>query len=168
MKRFDIITEADARALDVGETVALTEGRPRHAAGRRHAEGIAASRSSRTICSIDRGRGLAPVADIRRVAIGSDHTGLALKAAIVGGAARKGHCRGRSRHAHGRSGRLSRYGRSRREVRRARRGRCRHRHRRRRHRIGDRREQDRRAFAPPYAMTRRWRDTRGSTTARTC
>ena len=34
--------------------------------------------------------GLAPVADIRRVAIGSDHTGLALKAAIVAALRGKG------------------------------------------------------------------------------
>jgi ribose 5-phosphate isomerase B len=83
MKRFEIITEADARVLDVGETVALTKGG--------HVTPLAADTlKARRVTVIaetllDRSEdGLAPVADIRRVAIGSDHTGLALKTAIVG------------------------------------------------------------------------------------
>ena len=82
MKRFDIITEADARLLDMGESVELRKGG--------HVTPLAADtlRERRvTVVSgdvLDRSdEGLAPAADIRRVAIGSDHGGLALKAAIV-------------------------------------------------------------------------------------
>ena len=82
MKQFEIITEADARVLDVGETVALRKGG--------HVTPLAADtlKARRvTVVSedvLDRSdEGLAPVAEIRRVAIGSDHSGLALKAAIV-------------------------------------------------------------------------------------
>jgi ribose 5-phosphate isomerase B len=82
MKRFEIITEADARMLDVGETVALEKGG--------HVTPLAADTlKSRRVTVIaedllDRSDdGLAPVADVRRVAIASDHTGLPLKAAII-------------------------------------------------------------------------------------
>jgi ribose 5-phosphate isomerase B len=82
MKQFDIITEADARVLDVGETVALNRGG--------HVTPLAADtlkgrRVTVVMADIlDRADdGLAPVSDIRRVAIGSDHTGLSLKAAIT-------------------------------------------------------------------------------------
>ncbi|HKY20105.1 MAG TPA: ribose 5-phosphate isomerase B [Vicinamibacterales bacterium] len=82
MKRFEIITEADARVLDIGETVALKSGG--------HVTPLAADtlRERRvTVISdvlLDRADdGLAPVSDIRRVSIGSDHTGLALKSAII-------------------------------------------------------------------------------------
>jgi ribose 5-phosphate isomerase B len=82
MKRFDIITEADARVLDVGETVALQKGG--HitplAADTLKARRITVVGEDRLNASED---GLAPVADIRRVAIGSDHTSLPLKAAII-------------------------------------------------------------------------------------
>ncbi len=47
MQRYDIITEADARTMEIGTSVSL-----------------------------------APIADIRRVGIGSDHSGVALKSAI--------------------------------------------------------------------------------------
>lgn len=89
MKRFDIITEADARVLEVGETVALKTGG--------HVTPLAADtlRARRvTVVSdavLDRSAdGLAPVSDIRRISIGSDHTGLALKAAIVAALRAKG------------------------------------------------------------------------------
>ncbi len=89
MKRFEIITEADARVLDVGETVALKTGG--------HVTPLAADtlRARRvTVVSdavLDRADvGLAPVADIRRIAIGSDHTGLSLKSAIVAALRAKG------------------------------------------------------------------------------
>lgn len=89
MKRFDIITEADARVLEVGETVALKTGG--------HVTPLAADtlRARRvTVVSdavLDRSDdGLAPVSDIRRISIGSDHTGLALKAAIVAALRAKG------------------------------------------------------------------------------
>lgn len=80
MKTFDIITEADARTLEIGSTVSLTPGG--------HVTPLAADtlRSRRVTvlsgvaeASLD---GLAPVADIRSVAIGSDHSGVALKAAL--------------------------------------------------------------------------------------
>ena len=82
MKQFDIITEADARVLEMGETVALRKGG--------HVTPLAADtlKARRvTVVADDRldraDEGLAPVSDIRRLAIGSDHGGLALKAAIV-------------------------------------------------------------------------------------
>ncbi len=80
MKTFDIITEADARTLDIGATVSLTPGG--------HVTPLAADTlKARRItvlsgvaeASLD---GLAPVADIKSVAIGSDHSGVALKAAL--------------------------------------------------------------------------------------
>jgi ribose 5-phosphate isomerase B len=82
MKRFEIITEADARVLDVGETVELRK----HG----HITPLAADTlKARRVTVISEGvidrseEGLAPVADVRRVAIGSDHGGLALKAMII-------------------------------------------------------------------------------------
>ena len=89
MKTFDIITEADARVLDVGETVALHKGG--------HVTPLAADTLKErrvtvvTEDAIARSEdGLAPVAEIRRVAIGSDHSGLRLKAAIVAALRGKG------------------------------------------------------------------------------
>ena len=89
MKRFEIITEADARVLDVGETVSLNRGG--------HITPLAADtlKARRiTVMGDDRlaksEEGLAPVADIRRVAIGSDHGGLALKAASTAALRGKG------------------------------------------------------------------------------
>jgi ribose 5-phosphate isomerase B len=89
MKTFDIITEADARTLDVGATVALRKGG--------HVTPLAADtlKARRVTVVADHvlsrsEDGLAPVAEIRRVAIGSDHSGLALKAAIVGALRAKG------------------------------------------------------------------------------
>jgi ribose 5-phosphate isomerase B len=89
MKRFDIITEADARLLDAGETVELRKGG--------HVTPLAADtlKARRvTVISgdlLDRSdEGLVPAGEIRRVAIGSDHSGLALKAAIVGALRGKG------------------------------------------------------------------------------
>ena len=89
MKRFDIITEADARLLEKGETVALKNGG--HitplAADTLNARRVTVLADDRLAASED---GLAPVAEIRRVAIGSDHTGLGLKAAIVAALRGKG------------------------------------------------------------------------------
>jgi ribose 5-phosphate isomerase B len=89
MKRFEIITEADARLLDIGETVALVRGG--------HVTPLAADtlRARRvTVLADDRlaqdDEGLAPPSEIRRVAVGSDHGGLALKAAIVSALRAKG------------------------------------------------------------------------------
>src|SRR4051812_4293480 len=80
MKSFDIITEADARTLDIGSSVALKPGG--------HITPLAADTlkarritvlSSVAEASLD---GLAPVADIKSIAIGSDHSGVALKAKL--------------------------------------------------------------------------------------
>jgi ribose 5-phosphate isomerase B len=89
MKRFDIITEADARSLDMGETVALAKG------GRVTPLAADTLKDRRiTVLAedlVERSQeGLAPAADIRRVAIGSDHTGLALKGAIIAALRAKG------------------------------------------------------------------------------
>ncbi len=77
MKTFDIITETDARTLEIGSTVALKTGG--------HVTPLAADTlrarritvvSGMADASLDR---LAPVADIKALAIGSDHSGVALK-----------------------------------------------------------------------------------------
>lgn len=84
MKRpFDIITEADARMLDAGATVELSAGG--------HVTPLARDTlAAKRVTVIPAGSAdpalpadLAPTSDIRRVAIGSDHTGVALKRALV-------------------------------------------------------------------------------------
>jgi ribose 5-phosphate isomerase B len=82
MKSFEIITEADARVLYVGETISLKKGG--------HITPLAADtlKARRvTVLADDRlqpaDENLAPAATIRKVAIGSDHGGLALKSAIT-------------------------------------------------------------------------------------
>jgi ribose 5-phosphate isomerase B len=83
-KRFDIITEADARVLEPGSTVRL--------AARGHITPLAADtlRERRiTVIGEDLratppGMSLVPVADVRRIAIGSDHAGFDLKAHLIG------------------------------------------------------------------------------------
>jgi ribose 5-phosphate isomerase B len=80
MKRYDIITEADARLFDVGSTVTLAPGG--------HITPLAddtlkARRVTVLRDAIDSDlAALAPAAEIRRLAIGSDHSGVALKASI--------------------------------------------------------------------------------------
>jgi ribose 5-phosphate isomerase B len=79
-KRFDIITEADARVLEPGSTVRLS--------ARGHITPLAQDtlRSRRVTVIFDDARALdaAPgQAAVRRVAIGSDHVGFDLKAALV-------------------------------------------------------------------------------------
>ena len=80
MKTFDIITESDARTLEPGSTVTLKTGG--HitplAADTLQARRITVLRDVAE-ASLD---GLAPVADIKSIAIGSDHSGVALKAAL--------------------------------------------------------------------------------------
>ena len=77
MKRFDIITEADARALEVGVSVQLAPGG--------HITPLASDTLRARRVTVLRDAidddlaGLAPVADIRRVAIGSDHSAVPLK-----------------------------------------------------------------------------------------
>ena len=83
MKRFDIITEADARVLDYGSTVELAVGGLVTPLARD-------TLSARRITVVDAGSSdaqlpadLPPVADVRRVTIGSDHSGVALKRALL-------------------------------------------------------------------------------------
>lgn len=83
MKRFYIITEADARMLDIGATVELAAGG--------HVTPLARDTlAARRITVVPDGSSdpslpadLAPPSDVKRVAIGSDHTGQALKRALI-------------------------------------------------------------------------------------
>jgi ribose 5-phosphate isomerase B len=81
MKRFQMITEADARVLDYGSTVVLVPGG--------HITPLAGDTlRERRIAVVREGTdvdaaSLAPTADIRTVAIAGDHTSLALKKAIL-------------------------------------------------------------------------------------
>lgn len=92
MKRFEIVTEADARALDYGSSIMLVRGG--------HITPLAADtlRSRRVSVAWESGSGddrhLVPVSPVRTVAVAGDHTSLALKAAIVA------HLRGRGVAAH--------------------------------------------------------------------
>ena len=83
MKRFEIITEADARVLDIGATVELAEGGivtplAKDTLAARRITIVAPGALDSSLAA-----NLVPTADIRRVTIGSDHSGLKLKAAIV-------------------------------------------------------------------------------------
>lgn len=81
--RFPIITESDARLLEPGSTVELERGG--------HVTPLAwDTLRARRVTVVPAGtvdptlpEDLAPVMPVARVAIGSDHTGLALKAALV-------------------------------------------------------------------------------------
>jgi ribose 5-phosphate isomerase B len=81
MRRFDIITEADARRLEVGETVELTRGG--------HITPLAHDTLRERRVSVVRvGGGAEPNdvgldKDIRTIVIGSDHTGVTLKRALA-------------------------------------------------------------------------------------
>ena len=80
MKRFDIITEADARVLEIGSVDALAPG------GQITPLALDTLRArkvtvTRDVLDADLAA-LTPPADIRRVAIGSDHSGVALKSAL--------------------------------------------------------------------------------------
>lgn len=80
MKRFAIITEADARGLDIGSTVSLASGG--HvtplASDTLRARRIEVIRDG----TVSTGATLVPVEDIRRIAIGSDHSGIVLKGVL--------------------------------------------------------------------------------------
>ena len=78
MKTFDMITETDARALAPGETVMLARGGQITplAQDTLKERRVTVVRDGRTAPD---DRTLAPAADIRRVAIASDHTGVALR-----------------------------------------------------------------------------------------
>ncbi len=82
MKKFDIITEADARVLAPGETVMLASGG--------HVTPLALDTlKERRVTVVREGQApeasaaLAPTADIKAVAIASDHTGIALRKTLV-------------------------------------------------------------------------------------
>ena len=77
MKRFDIITETDARVLDVGSTVELAVGGivTPLAQDTLRDRRIEVVRAGATVESDS----LAPVADVRIVTLGSDHTGVRLR-----------------------------------------------------------------------------------------
>jgi ribose 5-phosphate isomerase B len=82
MKRFDIITESDARVLPRGEPVLLARGG--------HVTPLAQDTlNERRIAVVQEGKSspdeasLAPRAEIRTVAIASDHTGVKLRQALV-------------------------------------------------------------------------------------
>ena len=81
MKRFQLITEGDARVLDYGSAVVLVAGG--------HVTPLALDTlKTRRISVIREGtdvdaEGLAPPSKIRTVAIAGDHTGVALKKALV-------------------------------------------------------------------------------------
>ena len=83
MKRFDIITEADARGIEIGSSVELNPGG--------HVTPLAGDTlRARRVTLVrdlidDELASLAPVAEIRRVAIGSDHSAVALKRALRDG-----------------------------------------------------------------------------------
>jgi ribose 5-phosphate isomerase B len=83
MKRFEIITETDARVLDVGSTVELAPGGvvtplARDTLAARRVTVVATGASDPHLPP-----DLVPVADVRRVVIGSDHSGVTLKRALV-------------------------------------------------------------------------------------
>ena len=92
MKRFQMITEADARVLDYGSTVVLVAGG--------HVTPLAQDTlKERRIAVVREGSGgdgesLAPKAEIRVVAIAGDHTAVALKKRILD------HLRGRGVAVH--------------------------------------------------------------------
>jgi ribose 5-phosphate isomerase B len=81
MKRFQMITEADARVLDYGSTVVLVAGG--------HVTPLAQDTlTARRVSIVREGQdvdaeSLAPPAEIRTVAIAGDHTGVALKKAVL-------------------------------------------------------------------------------------
>jgi ribose 5-phosphate isomerase B len=82
-RQFDIITETEARQIEYGATVELRKGG--------HVTPLAADTlKARRVTVVPAGTvdpalaaDLAPPADIRRVAIASDHTGIAMRKAIV-------------------------------------------------------------------------------------
>ena len=106
MKRFEIITETDARVLARGETVMLARGG--------HITPLAQDTlKERRVTVVHEGRAsaddasLVPRADIRTVAIASDHTGVKLRQALIGVPARPRAGRPGSRDRRTGPGRLS-------------------------------------------------------------
>lgn len=89
MRRFDIITEADARVLDVGSTVRLARGGlvTPLAGDTLKARRVTVEREDGREVDLER---LAPVSKVGTAAIGSDHTGVALKKTILEALRREG------------------------------------------------------------------------------
>lgn len=88
MKRFQIVTEADARMLEYGSTIVLVAGG--HITPLAH-DTLAARRISVVRDGTDPdSASLAPPAQIRTVAVAGDHTSIALKAAVVQHLRRRG------------------------------------------------------------------------------
>jgi ribose 5-phosphate isomerase B len=82
LKRYDIITEADARVLPIGEAVSLARG------GHITPLALDTLKERRiTVVHEDRvaavDQALAPANDVQRVAIASDHAGVALRRTLV-------------------------------------------------------------------------------------
>ena len=82
MKKFDIITEADARVLERGASVQLASGGhitplARDTLNERRITVMQEGQAS------DADRLLVPIADVRSLAIGSDHAGGALRRSLV-------------------------------------------------------------------------------------
>ena len=81
MKRFDIITEAEARVIEQGSTIVLAAG------GHITPLALDTLRERRVTVTRDGADAdaatLAPVASIRTVAVGGDHTSLTLKADLL-------------------------------------------------------------------------------------
>lgn len=83
MKPFDLVTEADARTLPLGATIELRAGGritplAQDTLRARRVTVISAGAADTSMAD-----GLVPVADIRRLAVGADHTGVTLKREIV-------------------------------------------------------------------------------------
>jgi ribose 5-phosphate isomerase B len=80
MKQFELLTEADARALEIGSSVALARGG--------HVTPLALDTLKARRVTVVRDlvdpdmASLVPVSNIKRVAIGSDHTGLQFKSTL--------------------------------------------------------------------------------------
>lgn len=83
MKRFDIITESDARVLDIGSTVELAPGGVVTPLARDTLSARRVTVVATGVTDPQLPADLAPVADVRRVVIGSDHSGVALKRTLV-------------------------------------------------------------------------------------
>lgn len=82
MKRFDIITESDARMLERGDEIVLVHGgiiTPLAADTLRAKRVVVVCEGRLTLDELS----LAPRADVRTMAVGSDHAGIALRRSLV-------------------------------------------------------------------------------------
>ncbi len=82
MKRYELISEVEARTIEEGSTVALVPGGlvTPLASDTLKARGVTVVRDGELD---EASAALVPAATIRRVAVGSDHTGIALRRAVV-------------------------------------------------------------------------------------